>query len=199
MTGTIVALVTSARTGTIRAEDGSRHSFSAAAVLGDFLALAVGQRVGFDVDRAQPHRAAVSVFREPIRATGAAARADSVPDLRYAGFSHQANVRSYRFEAVSLGQSNHRYVVTVDLALLKKHRISVQEAPALCLRKLAADLKDSRGAEGHQLGDADLLAIASSRAAAIERRKPRRPFTPHRGPPPPAASQDRRVVRQPAR
>jgi hypothetical protein len=69
------------------------------------------------------------------------------------------------------------------LALMLKHRIGVQEAPALCLRKLAADLKAFPDSGRHELDDGDLLAYASARAAALERKRPRHSFTGRRGSP----------------
>lgn len=189
MTGTIVAIAASTRTGTIRAEDSSRFAFSATAVLGDFDTLAVGQRVSFDVDRARPRNGAVCVFREPVASIGFGRKPDAPPDLRYMGFSQAANVRSYRFDAVAVNRLVQQHVVTVDLTLMLKHRISVQEAPVLCLRKLTSDLKDSRKSERHELGNDELSAFASSRAAVAERRKPRHSFKPRRGSPPPGLPQ----------
>jgi hypothetical protein len=110
------------------------------------------------------------------------------PDLRYAGFTQTENVRSYRFDEVGGGRMVQRFVVTVDLALMLKHRIGVQEAPVLCMRKLAADLRTSPDVGRHELADGDLQSYASSRAAAAERRRPRHSFTNRRGAPPPRPS-----------
>ena len=85
-------------------------------------------------------------------------------------------MRSYRFNAASRGEELQNFIVTVDLALMTKHRIAVQEAPALCLRKLAADLKDAPASEQHDLSDGDLLAFASCRAAALESKKLKHSF-----------------------
>ncbi|HSW50372.1 MAG TPA: hypothetical protein VLH09_09370, partial [Bryobacteraceae bacterium] len=100
MTGTIVGLTRSTRTGTIRSGDGSRLGFTAAGVLGEFDTLAVGHLVSFDLDRAHPHHTAVRVFREPFGARGPAKPLDASPDLRYAGFRQAAGIRTYWFEAV---------------------------------------------------------------------------------------------------
>jgi hypothetical protein len=188
VTGTIVGLAGNTRTGTIRSQDGSRPAFSAADVLGDFDTLAVGHLVSFDLDRARPHHTAVRVFREPFGASGPRNKPDASPDLRYAGFNQAENIRSYRFDAVACGHPVRQFVVTVDLALMLKHHIGVQEAPALCLRKLAADLKAFPDSGRHELDDGDLHAYASSRAAALERKKPRHSFAGRRGSPPPGPS-----------
>jgi len=176
VTGTIVGLAAGSRTGTIRTEDGARFAFSSTAVLGDFDTLAVGHRVSFEVDRARPRDGPVTVFREPARASGPGKQAQALSDLRYAGFRQEANVRSYRFDAVGRGDPVRPFVVTVDMAFMMKHHISIQEAPALCLRKLAADLKDFPDSEEHHLGEGDLLAFATSRAAALEAKKAKHSF-----------------------
>jgi hypothetical protein len=185
MTGTIVGLAASTRTGTIRSKDGSRLGFSAAGVLGDFDTLAVGHPVSFEVERALPHHTATRVFREPLGSGGPAKKPDGSMDLRYMGFQQAGNIRSYRFDALASGNAVQHFVVNVDLALMLKHRIGVQEAPSLCLRKLTADLRGVPGTGDHELDDGDLGSYASSRAAAVERKKPRHPFTGRRGPPPP--------------
>jgi hypothetical protein len=134
-----------------RSRDGSRLAFSAVGVLGDFDTLAVGHLVSFDLDRAQPHHTAVRVFREPFGAHGPGKKLDASPDLRYAGFNQAEGIRSYCFEAVASGHPVQHFIVTVDLALLLKHHIGVQEAPALCLRKLATDLKALPDTGCHEL------------------------------------------------
>lgn len=187
--GTIIDLAATSRTGTIRSQDGFRFVFCAAAVLGDFDALAVGHRVNFDVNQ-QPH-VAVRVFREPICASVSRKAAGALPDLRYAGFEQLANVRTYLFDAIAPGNPFQRFAITVDLALLVKHHVGIQDAPALCLHKLGEDLKASREPGRHELADDDLLAFVSSRAASLERKKPKHSFTGRRGPPPPGPSQAR--------
>lgn len=188
MTGIIVALAGSSRTGTIRVEDGSFMLFSAASVLGDFESLTLGDRVSFDSERDKSHHIAVRVFREPFSLGPPNGKHGGSPDLRYTGFDQANNVRSYRFDAISSGQSV-RYCVTVDLALLLKYHIGVQEAPALCLHKLATDLRGAPNSGPHQLGDSELEAFASSRAAVLQRKRPK--HLTRRGSPPPGPSQDR--------
>ncbi len=190
MTGIIVALTGSRRTGTIRAEDGSYMGFSATTILGDFESLSLGDRVTFDADRNPPHQTAVRVFREPFSPGTHAATHGGCPDLRYAGFDQANNIRSYRFDAVCAGKSI-RHCITVDLALLLQHHIGVQEAPALCLRKLATDLKDAPNSYRHQLADSDLQAFVTSRAAALERKKPKHFPATRRGSPQNGLSQER--------
>jgi cold shock CspA family protein len=187
VTGTIVHLVPGGRTGIIRTAEGGRVLFAAGAVLGDYETLAVGQRVSFDLDRGHGGNTAARVMREPVPA--APLRNPGSPaDLRYRGFDQRQNVRAYRFDAVGRDGTLGEFVVTVDVDLLLKHHVSVQEIPALCLRKLASDLKDSPDPRPHQLASADLLAHTELRTAALQRKRAKAPFHPGRrgaSPPPP--------------
>jgi hypothetical protein len=184
MTGRIVGLAASTRTGTIRGQDGSHFVFSAAAFLGDFDSLAVGHRVSFLIERDGSYTA-LNVFREPVRTSAPGKKLVKSPDLRYTGFHQSENVRTYSFdELMSLHSAQH--CVTVDVVILLKHHIGVQEGPALCLRKLISDLKDSPDSRRHQLGDEDLLALVASRAGAIKRKRPKHRVAGRRGSWPPA-------------
>jgi hypothetical protein len=158
--------------------------FSASAVQGDCKKLAVGHRVKFDLELSWAHSQAARVRVEPPR-LGANGKIEAPPDLRYAGFDQAQNVRSYKFDDVTSGQSVRQFVVTVDLELLLKHHVGVQEVPILCLRKLVADLKNSPRSRLHELGSEELRAHVISRAHAVERKRPRRAFGRRRGSPPP--------------
>ncbi len=188
MTGTILALASAGHAGTIKSADGSRLLFSAAAVLGELEALAVGHHVSFDVEHDGARRRAVRVFHEPVRRPMPSKRTDGAPDLRYAGFHHTAGVRVYHFNLLTIGQTVD-HAVTLDLNLLVKHHIGVQEVPVLCANKLTADLKSDPGSLVHQLDDNDLRQFAAARAAALERKSAaRHAFHIRRGPAPPGPS-----------
>lgn len=163
MTGIIIGLVSSTRSGTIGTPDGSRVVFSAEEVLGDFESLAVGQRVNFDFDRRYAPARAARVMHEPTGQT-ANRKPGGALDLRYAGFEQSLNVRTYRFRCASDGPPTREFVVSVDMALLLEHHVNVQEAPALCMRRLAADLANTPGANSHCLDRDDLLAYVASRS-----------------------------------
>jgi hypothetical protein len=185
MTGTILSLASAGYAGTIKSGDGSRLLFSAAAVLGDLDALAVGHYVSFDVEHDGPRRRAVRVFHEPVRRPAPSKRTDGAPDLRYAGFHHTAGVRVYHFELLTVGQTID-HAITLDLNLLLKHHIGVQEVPGLCANKLIADLKSDPSRLLHRLDDNDLRQFAAARSAALERKSAaRHAFHIRRGPAPP--------------
>jgi len=87
--------------------------------------------------------------------------------FRYKGFEQDQNIRSYRFDGVAPGEINRQFVVAVDVALLLKHRIGVQEGPSLCLRKLS---ENGLPVAEQALTNDDLLAFVSARSLAEERK-----------------------------
>lgn len=188
VTGTIVYLTPGGRTGIIREEEnGTQVPFSDTAVLGDFYTLTIGQRVSFDIETTARDSRAVRVLAIPFR-PGLTKRPASPLDLRYVGFEQTGNVRRFHFESATSGQASRRYVVSVDLALLVEYHVGVQEAPALCLRKLLDRLAGSPETELDQLDEADLGEFVRLREAAAAERKARiRTPAPHRrgAPPPP--------------
>ena len=180
MTGRITGLAPNTRTGKIRGEDGSHFFFCGAAVLGNFDSLDIGHRVSFIFER-DGSFTALNVFGEPVR-INAGKRAE-LPDLRYTGFHQTENVRTYSFAEVT-SRHSAQHCVTVDVALLLKHHIRVQEGPALCLSKLITDLKDSPESARHRLGDDDLQAVIASRAEAIKQKRLKRPAVRAKSPAP---------------
>lgn len=60
--------------------------------------------------------------------------------LRYMGFDQAKNVREYKFDGVAKDESTIHFVVSADLALFFRHHVALQEGPALCLKRLSADL-----------------------------------------------------------
>ncbi len=109
----------------------------------------------------------------------------------YMGFSQEANIRSYRFHGIppkEKGISPPKaalYALRTDLSLLPRHRISIQEGPALCLRILIEALGDSVAVSGfaaYCVTIADMTAYSVAKYGTGEvkvvRRKPRPPFKP---------------------
>jgi hypothetical protein len=105
-------------------------------------------------------------------------------ELRYLGFDQLQNARGYRFGLAVKGDTTRHFIVTVDLALFRRHNIGIQEGPSLCAQKLAADLEKTP--EGtHELTTDDMRAYADARAAAEARkiesrsgsRRPKAPVT----------------------
>ena len=108
--------------------------------------------------------------------------------LRYMGFDQSDGVRVYRFDSIEERAPTIRYVVTADLTLFLKHRVGIQEGPALCARKLTADLAGLEQCE-HRLTNDDFQAYVSARADAEARKAAaRKPGVRRRAPSAPWAS-----------
>ena len=88
-------------------------------------------------------------------------------------------VRRFYFDAIAQG-SRHEVTVEVDLKLVHKHKIPLQELPLLCRRLLEGRTK----IETTTFTEMDMAQCASERAAAenalMEKRQSRRPPAPSR-------------------
>lgn len=93
-------------------------------------------------------------------------------ELRYMGFEQQKSTRTYRFDRVEQGARTGRFVISADLELFLRHGVAIQEGPALCAKRLAADLTGLH-TDTHSLTNDDLLAFIVVRNAA-QAEKPRR-------------------------
>lgn len=89
--------------------------------------------------------------------------------LRYMGFDQTEALRIYRFDSIEERAPTIRYIVSADLTLFLKHRVGIQEGPALCARKLTADLEGLMQCE-HRLTNDDFLAYVSARSDAEARK-----------------------------
>jgi len=89
-------------------------------------------------------------------------------ELRYVGFSHSPTKRIYLFDRVAKGEPTLHISVAADLSLLAKHRIALQEGPALCAQKLTG-LTGSRSPD-QELTEADLAGYLATRAQAEARK-----------------------------
>ncbi len=164
MTGRIKSLSPGNGYGLITTDSGIRVRFLASAVLEyDVTCLAVGQMVNFELDVAGvPTAVNVSVQRQHKPGVSPGKLPEAIP-LRYIGFRQAGTMREYRFERIRPGEPTETLVVSVDMALFRKHRVGIQEGPGICLRAIEgglspADLK-------HTLTDQHLLAYLASRPA----------------------------------
>ena len=85
--------------------------------------------------------------------------------LLYMGFDQAKNIRKYKFDGVAKDETTTHFVVSADLALFVRYHVGLQEGPALCLKKLSADLKALQELP-HELTGGDLAAYLSAQAAA---------------------------------
>ena len=90
--------------------------------------------------------------------------------LRYMGFDQTKNISEYKFDGVAAGETAKHFVVSADLALFVRYHVALQERPALCLKRLAAD-QEVLQQPPHELTGGDLAAYALAQAAAAAERK----------------------------
>ena len=90
--------------------------------------------------------------------------------LRYMGFDQAKNIREYKFDGVAEHETTTHFVVNADLELFVKYHVGLQEGPALCLKKLSADLEALQQLP-HELTGGDLAAHVSAQVAAEAERK----------------------------
>src|SRR2546422_2325251 len=89
--------------------------------------------------------------------------------LRYMGFDQTTNIREYMFDGLAAGETAKHFVVNADLTLFVRYRVGLQEGPALCLKRLSADLEVLQQLP-HELTSGDLADHVSAQAAAAERK-----------------------------
>jgi cold shock CspA family protein len=175
MTGRIEIFRNGGTSGVIKAENGLTVPFEASAVMAyDVASLAEGQLVTFELESGRA-RKAINVCVEKV-----APRADHKSHeslrLRYTGFEQKGSIRAFRFERVAPGERTKTCTVDADMALFTKHRVGIQDGPALCLR-LLEELNAARAADlplsGCSLTDRDMLAHVASRPVPRPRPRPR--------------------------
>ncbi len=63
--------------------------------------------------------------------------------LLYMGFEQKQNIRQFVFHKMAHGEETKVFEVSIDLALLLRNHVSLQEGPALCLCVLRAELESA--------------------------------------------------------
>jgi cold shock CspA family protein len=165
--------------GVIKTENGKSVSFEVSAVLAyDVACLAVGRLVSFDLEGRHGSSAInVCVLGLHPPSPDVQRRPASV---RYVGFEQAQGIRSYKFERNWPGEDTETMVVTTDLALFTRHRVPIQEGPALCMRLLEAEAEPGQELR-RSLTEKDLIAFLAARLMPMRfsrrfvRRSPPRP------------------------
>ncbi len=176
MTGKIDLLNRASSSGFIIADSGARVPFKSSELFAyDVGRLAVGQLVTFDLKPGRIFEATNVCPQRPRTAAdakGSLRRAE--PLTRYAGFEHKRNIRIYRFELTSPGEDLQTIEFGVDLALLMRHRILIQDGPALCGHTLLARhiqfISAGTRLREFVLTEQDVLAYRDSLPARAERK-----------------------------
>jgi hypothetical protein len=80
------------------------------------------------------------------------------------GFCQNENIRCYSFQRIATGGRRTEWNVGVDLTLLQRHGIPLQEAPLLCSVLLAARSAQDEG-QSLMISESDMRARAEQRAS----------------------------------
>lgn len=102
----------------------------------------------------------------------------------YRGFQQDKGVRQYTFVGVVDRRPDLTFHITTDLTLLAQHRVSIQEAPALCVQLLTQALETGEASleayYKYAISAPDLLAFTAPRRAQAAIRASRPPMRVHR-------------------
>ena len=99
------------------------------------------------------------------------------------GFNQDKNVRRFVFEGIGDDRRLTEFTVVVDISLIRRYAISLQELPLLCLRLLEEQAAVGQ-AQQLTFTEADMVGYANRRTAAqlaVEERKMHRKPPSHRG------------------
>ncbi|RPI29096.1 MAG: hypothetical protein EHM61_02800 [Acidobacteria bacterium] len=147
MTGRIEILAAVNKPGLITSNSGAcRFQYIYRLPLGRLDGLAKGRLVTFELEKGSPE-VAVGVCPKELGETSPGDPPLFPREIRYGGFEQTDNIRSYKFQAWQSGEENQVAVVTVDLALFRRHGITLQEGPALCLRLVQTELRHPSASE----------------------------------------------------
>jgi hypothetical protein len=91
------------------------------------------------------------------------------------GFCQNENIRSYSFQGIATGGRRTDWNVGVDLSMLQRHGIPLQEAPLLCSVLLASQSAPGEG-QSLMITESDMRARAEQRAGErMESQNKRKP------------------------
>lgn len=97
-------------------------------------------------------------------------------DYVLTSFHHESNVRKFLFDGIDADRKRTPFTVCVDLGMIRKYEISLQELPLLCRHLLEGQPVDAQ-IRALTFTEADMRDHADRRAAALraaEERKARR-------------------------
>jgi hypothetical protein len=99
--------------------------------------------------------------------TALAASGKRVP-MQYVltSFQHESNIRTFSFDGIDAERKRTPFTVCVDLGLIRKYEISLQELPLLCCYLLGRQADDSP-IRALTFTEAEMQGHADRRAAAV--------------------------------
>jgi hypothetical protein len=93
------------------------------------------------------------------------------------GFCQNENIRRYSFQGIATGGKRTDWNVGVDLTMLQRHGIPLQEAPLLCSVLLASESAHGEG-QSLMITESDMRARAEQRASErMESQNKRKPYS----------------------
>ena len=95
------------------------------------------------------------------------------------GFEQNQNIRLYAFDGIDGVRTRTRFTVSVDISLIRKYAISLQELPLLCRHLLEGQAAASPDRK-FTYSEADMVGFTNRRAAAQQAAEERKV---HRKPP----------------
>lgn len=81
------------------------------------------------------------------------------------GFQQDRNIRQYAFDGIGADRRRMKFTVGVDLGLIRKYEISVQELPLLCRHYLEVHAEDGQ-APTLMYTEEEMIVHAGRRTAA---------------------------------
>jgi len=90
-------------------------------------------------------------------------------------FDNSQSTRRFLFEGVAADRSRTKVVVSVDLSIVRRYDLKVQNLPLLCRQLLERCDPAAIAAGSITLTEADMAAVRDAALTAVEERKPRPP------------------------
>ncbi|HEX4810523.1 MAG TPA: hypothetical protein VH325_16415 [Bryobacteraceae bacterium] len=85
----------------------------------------------------------------------------------YQGFTHAGNIRSFNFEGIDEGNVHTPFLIQVNLLLLARTKVAMQDAPGFCLHLLttacASTPADLEKFQHYEVLEEDLLPLVMDR------------------------------------
>jgi hypothetical protein len=100
-------------------------------------------------------------------------------------FHQQRNLRRYVFDGISADRKRQPFAVDVDLTLVHKYAIPLQELPLLCRRLLEGSIQ-AHSSVALVFAETEMLNYANRRAAVLREAEEKRKM--HHRPPVPSSS-----------
>ena len=95
------------------------------------------------------------------------------------GSSDERSIRRFAFQGIAADRTREQFTVAVDLAMLRKYQIAIQELPLLCRRLLEREsvVNPSHAFEFSEqlMRDHQDQCLAAKREADLKKRAPKRP------------------------